>query len=226
MANGRRKSEVFAVANRIFPDSDYDSELKKRLIAVASDLFATHNYSAVSVREIANKAGVRQSAIYYHFEGKEALLNEVLYRFERKYKHFLSAMSERIDNLVFKEVLPDVVFYNYFVEFTDPITRLGLSLVLKEHNNNEYAQELFYDLIIDQSVKQLFSAYSRFFGKGQCNAPKTKALATLSVFHALIINEMQIKDYTGVCKPQEYTEISDSMSRIFNATLKTPPACT
>lgn len=39
---------------------------------------AKHGYNAVSMRDIANAVGIRQSAIYNHFSGKQALLVELM----------------------------------------------------------------------------------------------------------------------------------------------------
>jgi AcrR family transcriptional regulator len=46
---------------------------RETLVAVARTLFAERGYHAVSVRDIAAKAGVTRGALAHHFSGKEAL---------------------------------------------------------------------------------------------------------------------------------------------------------
>ncbi len=51
-------------------------ETKERLITIAGELFADLGFDAVSTRMITDKAGVKLSAIHYHFGTKENLYIE------------------------------------------------------------------------------------------------------------------------------------------------------
>ena len=55
-----------------------DPEFKKRLLAVAKELFARYGYDAVSVRDITSRAKANLGAITYHFGSKEALYHAAL----------------------------------------------------------------------------------------------------------------------------------------------------
>ena len=56
-----------------------DSErTRANIIAAAGALFADHGYHCVTVRDIIQKARTHQSALNYHFAGKELLYREVL----------------------------------------------------------------------------------------------------------------------------------------------------
>ncbi|WP_345986834.1 TetR/AcrR family transcriptional regulator [Sulfurimonas sp. HSL1-2] len=48
-------------------------DTKKLIEEAAMDLFAEHGYKGASVRKIAAKVGIRESALYNHFENKEAI---------------------------------------------------------------------------------------------------------------------------------------------------------
>lgn len=50
------------------------TDTKSRLLDHARLLFAQHGYEGVSMRDIAGSVGIRQSAIYNHFENKQHLL--------------------------------------------------------------------------------------------------------------------------------------------------------
>lgn len=54
------------------------SDTQSRLVEIATPLFATKGFAAVSVREVTDAAGVNVSAISYHFNGKEGLYQAVL----------------------------------------------------------------------------------------------------------------------------------------------------
>ena len=51
---------------------------RRQLLDIAADLFAEHGYARVTVDEIGAAAGISGPAIYHHFDGKEALLGEML----------------------------------------------------------------------------------------------------------------------------------------------------
>lgn len=54
------------------------STRRRELIAIAADLFAEHGFANVTVDDIGRAAGVSGPALYHHFDGKEALLGEML----------------------------------------------------------------------------------------------------------------------------------------------------
>jgi len=51
---------------------------RERVLLEAARLFRHHGYSATTLREVADAAGVKAGSIYYHFESKEQILGEVL----------------------------------------------------------------------------------------------------------------------------------------------------
>ena len=57
------------------PESkDTKAEIRK----AALRLFAERGYNAVSMRELAEAVGMRQGGLYNHFEGKQALLSDLM----------------------------------------------------------------------------------------------------------------------------------------------------
>jgi AcrR family transcriptional regulator len=55
------------------------TDSREKLLAAALHLFATHGVDRVSVRDIANAAGVNSALVGYYFRGKDGLLSQ-LYR--------------------------------------------------------------------------------------------------------------------------------------------------
>jgi AcrR family transcriptional regulator len=54
------------------------STRRRELITIAADLFAAQGFAKVTVDEIGRAAGVSGPALYHHFDGKEAMLGEML----------------------------------------------------------------------------------------------------------------------------------------------------
>lgn len=73
-----------------------EKDTRTKLIEIATELFATKGFFAVSVREVTSIAQVNVSAISYYFQSKEGLYQEVL-------KNQLKPVLEALD-LVEKQI--------------------------------------------------------------------------------------------------------------------------
>ncbi|MQY33166.1 HTH-type transcriptional repressor KstR2 [Streptomyces sp. RB17] len=51
------------------------------LLGIAAEVFAEHGYDATTVRRIADHAGMLAGSLYYHFDSKESMLEEILRTF-------------------------------------------------------------------------------------------------------------------------------------------------
>jgi len=72
-----------------------DSDTKKKILKVTGSLFAKRGYFGVSMDEIAKEVGVAKSALYYHFESKEALYKELMeYSVKELKKEIKGALEE------------------------------------------------------------------------------------------------------------------------------------
>lgn len=51
---------------------------RDRLLDAAIELFATHGYQAISLRDLASHLGLRAGSLYHHIENKQSLLFELV----------------------------------------------------------------------------------------------------------------------------------------------------
>ncbi|MFD0853312.1 TetR/AcrR family transcriptional regulator, partial [Actinomadura adrarensis] len=51
------------------------------LLATAAEVFASQGYSATTIRQVADAAGMLGGSLYYHFDSKEAMVDEILSTF-------------------------------------------------------------------------------------------------------------------------------------------------
>ncbi|MFD6551695.1 TetR/AcrR family transcriptional regulator [Streptomyces sp. NPDC058398] len=56
-------------------------ERRRELLGTAAEVFAEHGYNATTVRRIADEAGMLAGSLYYHFDSKESMLEEILLTF-------------------------------------------------------------------------------------------------------------------------------------------------
>ncbi|MFB4318803.1 TetR family transcriptional regulator [Actinomadura sp. 21ATH] len=72
MSPRRRDAEGTAAAR---------AERRAELLATAAEVFASQGYSATTVRQIADAAGILGGSLYYHFDSKESMADEILSTF-------------------------------------------------------------------------------------------------------------------------------------------------
>jgi AcrR family transcriptional regulator len=72
MSPRRRDAEGTAAAR---------AERRAELLATAAEVFASRGYAATTVREIADAAGILGGSLYYHFDSKESMADEILSTF-------------------------------------------------------------------------------------------------------------------------------------------------
>jgi AcrR family transcriptional regulator len=63
------------------PRKSEERNTRQDILDVSLDLFADKGFFGTSMRDIAKKVGVRESALYHHFSSKAAMLEELLQTF-------------------------------------------------------------------------------------------------------------------------------------------------
>lgn len=75
------------------PRSEVVSERRTLILSIAARLFALRGYSATTVRDIADEAGILSGSLYHHFASKEAIIREIL-------EDYLNALLVNYDDIV------------------------------------------------------------------------------------------------------------------------------
>lgn len=60
------------------PDRSAEKSTKDRILDVSIDLFAQKGFDAVTMQEIADAVGIKKASLYYHFAGKDQILQDIL----------------------------------------------------------------------------------------------------------------------------------------------------
>ncbi len=68
---------------------------RRQIVQTAIRTIATRGFSQASLAEIARKAGISKGVISYHFDGKEALVEEILASLLREPADFVKARVDR-----------------------------------------------------------------------------------------------------------------------------------
>jgi len=71
-------AESEAGFSRELLDGSGEKSTRARILDVSIDLFAQKGFDAVSMQEIASAVGIKKASLYYHFSGKDQILEEIL----------------------------------------------------------------------------------------------------------------------------------------------------
>jgi AcrR family transcriptional regulator len=71
-------------------------EMRQRVLDAAARLFRDRGYAATTVREVADRCGIRAASLYYHFPSKDDILAEV---FDYGVRHVAEAVRAAVEEL-------------------------------------------------------------------------------------------------------------------------------
>lgn len=139
-------------------------ETKKKIYAIADQLFKKHGFDNVSVDTIVEMAGVSKGAFYVHFESKNALISELVSDFVQKvdldYRSYLNSLPadtsaseillafvEKIAEMLTKTLGYDLIKIAYESQLTKAVNPASIS---------GYDRELYkmFDSILRKGIAQ------------------------------------------------------------------------
>ncbi|WP_427004851.1 TetR/AcrR family transcriptional regulator [Pseudarthrobacter sp. H2] len=97
--------------------TEQGSERREQLLVIAARLIASRGYSATTVRDIADEAGILSGSLYHHFSSKETILDEIL-------RNFMDGLLHRFEEIAAEGGGPRHVF--------DELTRTAFETIEKQ----------------------------------------------------------------------------------------------
>jgi AcrR family transcriptional regulator len=86
----------------------HNSQVSSRLLEAGQTLFSSQGYSATSMRQVAEKAGLALAGIYNHFSSKEAIFEVILLEYNPFQRGSLRPLTETIDRQQAKVLLDEM----------------------------------------------------------------------------------------------------------------------
>ncbi len=147
---------------------------KDKILLESMKLFSIKGYEAVSVRMIAAEVGVRDSALYKHFKGKQEIFDTIVeqskQRFYRQYEEVLFQKKESFD---FVEMCLAMFRFQTGDEW---IVRFRQMLIIEQFKNNDIAQ-IYKELFVDMPVENQKKIFEELIRKGIMKDKDPKVLS-------------------------------------------------
>lgn len=125
---------------RAVPRADDAPAPRDQILHAAAELFITLGFTATTTRAIAERAGMRQASMYYHFGGKEEMLTELL----NASLYPGIEIAHRIEALVPQEFSPAAALHALVTVDSTALLRTPLNLaflwLLPEVQGEQYAR--------------------------------------------------------------------------------------
>lgn len=124
---------------------------REKFISTATELFAKHGYSGVSIRDISNVLGMRESALYKHFSSKADLFNAIIQTAKEKLETYQKSIV--IDGNSVKNTLINAQLGLFDLYTTDAfMNRFRKIMIISQYEDNE-SNKRYHEMFIDKSIR-------------------------------------------------------------------------
>lgn len=126
-------------------------ETTNRILEISADLFAHKGYDSVSVHEIAEAVGIKESSMYNHFNSKAGILNTLFEIFIEKAPESRPSDAELDKMLIIMQ--PEEIFKNilfYFGSHTNSVVENVAMIINNEKYRNPQAAEVYYKSVVNE----------------------------------------------------------------------------
>ncbi|MER5614470.1 TetR/AcrR family transcriptional regulator [Streptomyces sp. NPDC002215] len=121
-------------------------ERRRELLATAAEVFAAQGYNATTVRKIADAAGMLAGSLYYHFDSKESMLDEIL-------STFLAELWEGYDTVLAARLAPRQTIEALVTESFREIDRHRAAVAIYQKEARHLATQPRFQYLADSQQK-------------------------------------------------------------------------
>ncbi|WP_007023179.1 TetR/AcrR family transcriptional regulator [Saccharomonospora iraqiensis] len=155
-------------------------EVRQRLLTAAAELIPERGWSAVSTRNLAERAGVNPSVVHYHFPSLPALLNEAVLGILRQ---VLGEVDTVLDNArTPAEAVEAVVSAAQRYTGDDPTSLLAIEAYLAAARGEPLRDE------VGGMVAEFRHRFGRWLGEHGVPDPETTAGLVLATVDGLLLH--------------------------------------
>ena len=100
------------------------------ILIAAAELFAEHGFGGTTTRQIAEKVGIRQPSLFYHFKKKEQILSAIIDQSDSVWREYLVRLERRSGKAA--PILYELLRHDFLYLMTEPFGIGQLIMALPE----------------------------------------------------------------------------------------------
>ena len=142
-------------------------ETAGRILECAAEAFARKGYANATLGEIADAAGIRESSVYNHFDGKAAILSRLLQIFREDAPKSRPSEEEQelmLDALSPEEVMKGIVFY--FGAHTPKMLEHVAMIINSEKYHDPEAARAYRECVVQEPSGYYEQLFLKMIGRG------------------------------------------------------------
>ena len=201
-------------------DTAVRTDTRIRILETALELSAKKGFSDVSLRDIAEIVGVKMASIYYYYQSKDDMLDDIFSNFSTIYEQHLTWVLNESKKAKSIEEVIDNMFNDDFLKMIDSKKCLGLALIKKEQHKNETARSLIVDLFYNYSIDFIKTGFDKLAEKGMIPKADTRLAASMFILGVLAINDIRVHEYMGAKLEISSVEYFNMLKRVLLTILR------
>lgn len=147
------------------------SDTRERILSRSLELFAVEGTRAVSIRDICSAVGIKESSVYYHFKNKQAIIDEIYARFERRALGLMSELDAGLSDCARpgREACLNVCARYFDSYLCDPFCNRVLRLLTIEQLSDLPARALYRRWLFDEPLSYQTRVFSALTGRADAS---------------------------------------------------------
>ncbi len=172
-------------------------DTKTIILEEALKLFAVKGFEAVSVREIADRVGIGNSALYKHYESKQAIFDALVVSLKERYLAQSSTITSKIRGI---DELKKQAFRMFEYQTNDPLIVQFRQMLLIEQFRNPQMAEIYKEFFVDIPInreKEIFEELQErgLMVKGNARVYAMEFYAPFYLYHFVDHDEEKLLKY-------------------------------
>jgi AcrR family transcriptional regulator len=152
-------------------------ERRIQILRTALQLFADHGIEGVGLRQIAEKVGIAQPALYHYFASKDALVDAILrWRVEVNQQRLPPASAVAKHGVSLRQGLLGYL-ERFHDNFADPDNEAIHRIVFSELGRDSALRRKLWTLFVEPQMKQLSEMFAKLIRAGKVRDLDPDALA-------------------------------------------------
>ena len=157
---------------------------KEKIVEKALELFSQRGYGGVSIRDIAREVGIRESSIYNHFPGKQAIFDAIveacLQQSEAYFRSAALPYERGDDTSVYEGIgmkrLQEIIEQTFSFFFEDPLARFRRLLLVSQFADPR-CRDIYRRLYRDKFIEIQTYIFSALMDAGELRREDPAAVA-------------------------------------------------
>ena len=156
-----------------------ETTTRERILDVALDLFARHGFAGTSVRQLARAVGLRESSLYNHFAGKEAIYHALIDA------HGPASSADRLRGAGYRALRGDPAGFcrlyaaELLEQWCDPREQRFQELITAERNRMPGERAHYYETLFHEESGLVAGYFRDFALAGRIKTPNPRETARL-----------------------------------------------